>query len=238
MNSSRRAFTLTEILVVIAVVGLLAAILFPVLNRVRANSRTSTCSSNLRQIGVALSLYRTDNSGLYPPVVTLESSPTPSNGQGVKTQGTWLMSLNLRSPLLCPDVDLSLKDKEPDLLPFLSGYAANFNLTRYLGTRAQPILAGRSDIRLRYPSLTVAAFDARPLIYGLSEPDALLSNNDMTRAARAIAYENEILKLSPAATRHQDGANYLFGDGHVKWFRPEQLSITPQNDGVHPGFGL
>ncbi|HEX8463057.1 MAG TPA: H-X9-DG-CTERM domain-containing protein [Abditibacterium sp.] len=44
--------------------------------------------------------------------------------------------------------------------------------------------------------------------------------------------------LPPAAQRHQDGANYLFGDGHVKWFRPEQLSITPQNDGVHPGFGL
>ncbi|HEX8463058.1 MAG TPA: prepilin-type N-terminal cleavage/methylation domain-containing protein [Abditibacterium sp.] len=54
--AARRAFTLVEMLVVLAIVGLLAAILLPVVSRARASARTSTCASNLRQIGQALAI--------------------------------------------------------------------------------------------------------------------------------------------------------------------------------------
>jgi prepilin-type N-terminal cleavage/methylation domain-containing protein len=56
----RRAFTLTELLVVIAVLAILAALLFPVLARVREAGRQSRCRSQLRQIGLALGMYRDD----------------------------------------------------------------------------------------------------------------------------------------------------------------------------------
>jgi len=60
------AFTLIELLTVIAIIGILAAILIPVVGRVRESARASQCTSNLRQIGSAMHLYMTDN-GVMPP---------------------------------------------------------------------------------------------------------------------------------------------------------------------------
>ena len=62
----KRAFTLIEILVIIAIICLLAAILFPVFNRVRERARQSTCMSNERQMGLALMQYVQDNDDTYP----------------------------------------------------------------------------------------------------------------------------------------------------------------------------
>jgi prepilin-type processing-associated H-X9-DG protein/prepilin-type N-terminal cleavage/methylation domain-containing protein len=53
----RLAFTLVELLIVIAIIALLAAMLLPVLNRARQRATTAACASNLRQLGVALNLY-------------------------------------------------------------------------------------------------------------------------------------------------------------------------------------
>lgn len=57
----RRGFSLVEILVVVGIVVLLVAILLPVISSVKASSRTSVCSSNLRQLGQAIELYSQDN---------------------------------------------------------------------------------------------------------------------------------------------------------------------------------
>src|SRR5262245_8092224 len=64
--SSRRAFTLIELLVVIAIVGILAALLLPALARSKESGRQAACASNLRQLGVALSLYAGDYEGIFP----------------------------------------------------------------------------------------------------------------------------------------------------------------------------
>lgn len=60
------AFTLVELLTVMAIVGVLAAILVPVVGAVRRSAQAASCTSNLRQIGVAFHLYAQNNRGLFP----------------------------------------------------------------------------------------------------------------------------------------------------------------------------
>lgn len=54
---SRRGFTLIELLVVVTIIGLLAALLFPVFAKARERARQSVCESNLHQIGLATQMY-------------------------------------------------------------------------------------------------------------------------------------------------------------------------------------
>lgn len=61
-----RGFTLTELLVVIGVISILAGLIFPSLRRTMESSRSAFCLSNLRQIGVAVAAYVGDNDGVLP----------------------------------------------------------------------------------------------------------------------------------------------------------------------------
>lgn len=60
-------FSLIELLVVISIIALLIGILLPVLAGARQSAQRVTCSSNLRQLGIAVSLYTNDSDDLYPP---------------------------------------------------------------------------------------------------------------------------------------------------------------------------
>jgi prepilin-type N-terminal cleavage/methylation domain-containing protein len=67
-RSMRRAFTLVELAVVVAIIGLLMAILLPVTGRARLQAKVLTVNAELRDIGLALEAYSFDNEGKYPPV--------------------------------------------------------------------------------------------------------------------------------------------------------------------------
>jgi prepilin-type N-terminal cleavage/methylation domain-containing protein/prepilin-type processing-associated H-X9-DG protein len=64
--SKRKGFTLIELLVVIAIIAILMAILMPALQRVKEQSRTISCRSNLRQYGIIERMYLDDNEGRFP----------------------------------------------------------------------------------------------------------------------------------------------------------------------------
>lgn len=71
MQRNTRAFTLIELLVVIAIIAVLAAILFPVFTAAKAAAKKTQTMSNLRQIGLAWSMYNSDHDGVFMRVYTL-----------------------------------------------------------------------------------------------------------------------------------------------------------------------
>ena len=66
MRSPQRAFTLIELMIVVAIIGVLAAILIPNFMHARAQAQSASCEGNLKMIATALEEYAVDHNGQYP----------------------------------------------------------------------------------------------------------------------------------------------------------------------------
>lgn len=95
----KRAFTLVELLTVIAIIGILAAIIIPVTGRVREQARTTRCLAQMRQIGSAFQMHVNDNRGNLPVQRVWESQ--------WDAEGSWTYALfpyvDNRALFTCPE---------------------------------------------------------------------------------------------------------------------------------------
>ena len=134
-NARRSGFTLMELLIVIAIIGILAGMLFPAVNYVREKARKNECLNNLRQWGVALQGYLDEHRGRFPsyeadiskadawfnvlppylgvdPLKDMDRTPAP--GRGIK------------SLFLCPSESVGLgDDDETASKSYFSSYTMN-----------------------------------------------------------------------------------------------------------------
>ena len=67
----QRAFTLTELLVVMAIIALMAALLLPVIGMIRDRALRASCAGNIRQLTMGIISYSNDNDGLIPRTVQM-----------------------------------------------------------------------------------------------------------------------------------------------------------------------
>jgi prepilin-type N-terminal cleavage/methylation domain-containing protein/prepilin-type processing-associated H-X9-DG protein len=96
-------FTLVELLVVMAIIACLVSLLLPSLATVRQKADTIKCTSNMRQIGVAVNLYVSDHSERTPIIEPWPSQPVYSSTDGAQTMLQSLATYGVTSAALqCP----------------------------------------------------------------------------------------------------------------------------------------
>lgn len=147
---SAKAFTLLELLIVIAIVGVLAALLVGVCLRAKAKAHQTSCRSNLRQLAFAMRMYLDDNSGRFPttpgwtknllPHVTGQIMQCPSDP---RPPGN---STNARSP---SSFDAAVSD-----------YWLNSTLMRRVTNRGQYFVVGQNESAVFTPTDTFLFGDA------------------------------------------------------------------------------
>lgn len=213
-----RAFTLVELLVVIAVVALLAAILFPVFARARDKARQTACLSNLRQLGLAAQQYVVDNDGTF-----FYNAGAPGSGASYLRY-----SPSVRDDKLARDTpaDKSNRWDPSPLISVLDPYVKSNALWAcpalalpFVGTAGQTEENTRAAVANYQVNAYVAVNsipDAQPLPPGTPpRPHAgPVTEADIVSPTRVKVFQDY---YNGVGNVHGGGANYACADGHAKW---------------------
>ena len=197
-TASKKGFTLIEMLVVVAIIGVLAAILFPVFARARENARRANCMSNLKQIGLAVLQYTQDYDERMPGLSNTSVPPTYwFNMIEPYTKSTQLF--------FCPS-DAEAKASEPLTTANIAyGWNDYYLATNYdMGDMSGSSLASFEHV-------------AQTILAGDSNGYTFTSGVNAGKPRQRYVIRNS--GGYQPVPRHFDGDNFVFMDGHVKWFK-------------------
>jgi prepilin-type N-terminal cleavage/methylation domain-containing protein/prepilin-type processing-associated H-X9-DG protein len=223
-------FTLIELLTVIAVIALLAALLFPVFARARENARRSTCASNLKQIGLALFMYVQDYDETAPnSYMHFDNSSTLASWRQViqpYTKSTQLLVCSSnpeRGRVASPAVSV-YPDVNASYAASCRNNEAEPSTTLSIDVGMMRCSASDSPIKMSListPSQLIAVVESTN-IRRIFDPAAL----DPNTSAPLLNYRSETDNTDiPNAmghlfAGHLGTSNFLFADGHVKAMKP------------------
>ena len=234
-HARRRAFTLIEILVVIGIIGLLAALLFPVFAQAREEARKTTCLSNMRQLGLAFQQYANDSRGKYPLSGNFQAW-APGYGHWVSGEAGDDKSLvsivfppsaaTPPSELAKPDFQRAAKVTDGSIFSYVKSTqvyvcpSAQYNTQLGLSYSMNCAMSGVTVARTRAPGDIVLLVDEQYPTDGFFY-------------ARGICKPGENACSTDALQdRHNGGGNLLFADGHVKFFRNEAFPLDYSTQGL------
>ena len=217
----RTAFTLVEILVVVAILAILAAVLFPVFGRARENARRSSCLSNMRQIGLGIAQYTQDFDERLP--FSTGTTPDPLSGRWPNKIASYVKNTQV---FVCPSYT---EHRLPaNFLAFTAGgwngssstYGINENLSEY--RNPGPLSPGDSVSRhlgeLKSPSETALIAEVAELS---ANGNALLGSPDNLDPT---SWENHINKTA-----------WNKGNSDWQWVPPGQFGGSGVTSYLSPG---
>jgi prepilin-type N-terminal cleavage/methylation domain-containing protein/prepilin-type processing-associated H-X9-DG protein len=239
----RGAFTLVELLVVIGIIALLVSILLPALNKARQAAATVSCASNMRQMGVLVTLYTNDNKGAYP-LGKIDGSQYSWGSPYAWGDSTWMWVLaedykggfNLFNCPSSPEVERipdADNNNEPQLYPWMGrsprtyAYWASYSHVKYtingwLGSGKDPW----NVVPIRSGKATSVKGPSEVLLIGEGVIPVFVDLGDWWRHV-TIGDRSHMIprghgQSKPGAAR--EGMNALFCDGHVEFIKTMDTS--------------
>jgi prepilin-type N-terminal cleavage/methylation domain-containing protein/prepilin-type processing-associated H-X9-DG protein len=210
--SDKRGFTLVELLVVIGIIAVLVSLLLPALNKARMHATTLACASNMRQLGLAETMYANDNHDNFTP----PRSSSSSVGDPWYTTQSYYLTLNpylTKSTKLAPVLFACPNFKPYDAAGQAIPYALNGRILGvWSNTTTPPGYTGFTKWQLRR---TRVPYPSKVLLIG--ETNAVTDRMFCTVQALPAPPNVSTSDGAFAATRasHNGRTNVLFVDGHV-----------------------
>ena len=194
------AFTLIEIIVVVFIICILAALVFPLIKSSVQNGQSAKCIANLKQLGIEINLYAAEN-GIYP------SNPPPP--------ALWMNVAYMSSNWLCPSRFIK---KDNFGSSFTPAYAPNSLIFNNKSVRPFSISRPSEIIALIDCDQRTPSGWAIPWLSVSSSSSAATANQPLI--GEPITTPDVDICQGPAGVRyrHQGKANALFLDGHVQSF--------------------